>query len=103
MASVMLAATIGVATAHHSLAMFDQTHPIELVGVVRQFSFMNPHTLIVLEVKEEEASPVIWRLEGNSANSLAWSGWLSTTLKPGDQLRLTVEPLRSGMFRGAWS
>jgi len=91
------------ARAHHSFAIFDQAHPIELVGVVEDFRFTNPHAFIVLRVKDENARSVVWQLEGQSANSLAWSGWSNRSLKSGDQLRITVEPLRSGAPGGAWS
>lgn len=91
------------ARAHHSFAIFDQAHPIELVGVVEDFKFANPHTFIALQVKGEIARPVVWQLEGHSANSLRWSGWSPKSLKPGDQLRVTIEPLRSGAPGGAWS
>ena len=100
--SVALIATADVAPAHHSIAMVDQEHPIDLVGVVRDFKFTSPHAFIVLEVKGKDEPPVIWRLEGDSPNSLTWDGWSSKTLKPGDELRLTVEPLRSGAPGGVW-
>src|SRR5215475_3433675 len=60
--------------AHHSFAIFDQTHPIELIGTVEEFRFLNPHAFIVLQVKGKNARPVVWQLEGQSANSLRWSG-----------------------------
>lgn len=101
-AAIGVAATGGAAAGHHSLAMFDREHPIELVGTVREFKFVSPHALIVLEVPGTEASPVIWKLEGDSPNSLHWAGWSSETLRPGDELRLTVEPLRSGAPGGGW-
>ena len=95
-------ATSGAAIGHHSLGMFDREHPIQLVGIVRDFKFANPHAFIVLEVVDNDARPVIWNLEGDSPNSLRWDGWSSQTLKPGDELQLTVEPLRSGAPGGAW-
>jgi hypothetical protein len=91
------------AQAHHSLAIFDQAHPLELIGTVEEFKFSNPHTFIVLRVKGDNARPVVWRLEGQSANSLRWSGWSPESLKPGDQLRVTIDPLQSGAPGGAWS
>lgn len=97
-----LVMTDGAATGHHSLAMYDRGHPIELVGIVREFKFISPHTLIVLEVPGEGAQPVIWTLEGDSPNSLDWDGWSSQSLKPGDEVRLSVEPLRSGAHNGGW-
>jgi hypothetical protein len=82
--------------------MFDRGHPIQLVGTVRDFKFTSPHAFIALEVASKDARPVIWNLEGDSPNSLTWDGWSSRTLKPGDELQLTVEPLRSGAPGGAW-
>jgi hypothetical protein len=101
-AGVALAATAGAATGHHSIAMYDRDHPIELVGVVRDFKFSSPHAFIVLEVAGKDASAVLWNLEGDSPNSLTWDGWSNKTLKPGDELRITVEPLRSGAPGGSW-
>jgi hypothetical protein len=97
-----VAATGGVAAGHHALVMYDRNHPIVLVGTVREFKFVSPHVLIVLEVPGRDAQPVIWNLEGDSPNSLSWDGWSSETLRPGDEVRLTVEPLRSGAPGGGW-
>jgi hypothetical protein len=91
-----------VAVGHHSIVMFDREHPIQLIGVVREFKFANPHVFIALEVAGKGALPVIWNLEGDSVNSLKWDGWSSQTLKPGDELRVTVEPLRNGAPGGVW-
>jgi len=101
-AGIGFIATGGPAVGHHSIAMFDREHPIQLVGIVRDYKFANPHAFIALEVVGSDARPVIWNLEGDSPNSLRWDGWSSQTLKPGDELRLTVEPLRSGAPGGAW-
>ena len=69
-AGIGVAATAGAAAGHHSLAMFDRDHPIELVGTVREFKFVSPHALIVLEVTDNDTQPVLWKLEGDSPNSL---------------------------------
>jgi hypothetical protein len=100
--AVGLVAASGVAMGHHSVTMFDREHPIQLIGAVREFKFINPHASIVLEVTGKDALPVIWNLEGDSANSLKWDGWSGQTLKPGDELRITVDPLRSGARGGFW-
>ena len=97
-----LIVTSDVAVGHHSVVMFDREHPIQLIGVVREFKFTNPHAFIALEVTGKDALPAIWNLEGDSVNSLKWDGWSSQTLKPGDELRITVEPLRSGAPGGVW-
>jgi hypothetical protein len=89
--------------AHHSAAMFDQENPVELEGVVREFKFTSPHSFIILEVKQPDGSTQLWNLEGGAPSGLVREGWSSKTLKPGDELTLTVEPLRSGAPGGSWS
>jgi hypothetical protein len=103
LAGLVTASMTVAATAHHSIAVFDQAHPIELVGTVREFLFTSPHTFIRLEVRDKDSHEVVWNLEGNSPNSLAWGGWSHDSLRPGDQLRLTIYPLRSGAPGGAWN
>jgi hypothetical protein len=42
----------GMAAAHHSLAMYDQDHPMEVTGTVREFRYKSPHVFIIIEIKE---------------------------------------------------
>jgi len=92
----------GAATAHHSFAMFDQEHPIELEGTVQEFRFTAPHAFIILVVKQEGGGTETWSLEGVSPSALVREGWSRMTLKPGDELKLKIAPLRSGAPGGAW-
>ena len=91
-----------VAFAHHSFAIFDTQHPLELQGTVQEFKFTSPHTFILLEVKGADGTPMIWKLEGASPSILARDGWSSQSLKSGDEIKLTIDPLRSGAPGGAW-
>jgi len=96
-------ATGAAASAHHSAAMFDAENPVELAGTVREFKYTSPHTFIVLEVKEPGGASKIWMLEGNAPSNLVREGWWHDTLKPGDEIRLTVQPLRSDAPGGSWN
>jgi hypothetical protein len=91
------------ALAHHSFAVFDIEHPLELRGTVQQFKFSSPHTFIVLEVRGDDGSTTIWNLEGASPSLLVRDGWSSQSLKSGDQIKVSVDPLRSGAPGGAWT
>jgi hypothetical protein len=97
-----LLAMSGTAPAHHSFAMFDQEHPIELVGTVTEFKYSSPHCYILLEVKGADGSSTVWNLEGGAPSLLLRDGWSSKSIKPGDELRMTIDPLRSGEPGGAW-
>jgi hypothetical protein len=103
LAGVALIVTGSAVLAHHSFAMFDQDHPMELQGTVTEFKFTSPHTFILLEVKGTDGSSTTWNLEGASPSALVREGWASKTLKAGDQLKMTIEPLRSGAPGGSWS
>jgi Family of unknown function (DUF6152) len=91
------------AVAHHSFAMFDQDNPIDLVGTVQEFKFTSPHTFILLQVRGADGADVVWNLEGGAPSGLVRDGWTGKTLKPGDELQLKVDPLRSGAPGGAWN
>jgi hypothetical protein len=52
-------AASSVAIGHHSVTMFDREHPIQLIGAVPEFKFVNPHASIILEVVGEDSLPVI--------------------------------------------
>src|SRR4029450_83608 len=96
MIAATFVATSSAAMAHHSTAMFDQENPIELVGVVKEFKFTNPHTFILLEVKGSDGGVAVWTLEGGTPSSLTRDGWTNKSIKAGDALKMKVAPLRSG-------
>jgi Family of unknown function (DUF6152) len=101
--SSALALMSGAALAHHSFAMFDQDNPIELEGTVQEFKWTSPHSFILLRVKEQDGNVTVWNLEAGSPTALSREGWTAKTIKPGDEVRVTVEPLRSGAPGGAWN
>jgi hypothetical protein len=103
LAGGVLLAAGGAASAHHSFAAFDIQHPLELRGTVQEFRFTSPHTYIVLQVKAEDGGTETWSLEGASPSTLVREGWSSRTLSSGDEIKLTIDPLRSGAPGGAWT
>jgi hypothetical protein len=90
------------ALAHHSFTMFEYGSDIELDGTVQEFKFINPHAFIILKVKGKDGRLETWALEGQPTPILEQQGWTRQTLKPGDQIRATIAPLRSGAAGGAW-
>jgi hypothetical protein len=92
----------GSAIAHHSFAMFDQEHPIDIVGTVTEFKYSSPHVYIFLDVKAPDGTVTNWNLEGGAPSLLVREGWSNKSIKPGDELQMTIDPLRSGAPGGAW-
>jgi len=103
LASAALVVTGGAVLAHHSFAMFDQEHPAEVTGTVKDYKYTSPHTFIILDIKDKDGSVESWNLEGGSPSALARDGWTNKSLKPGDELHLTIDPLRSGAPGGSWN
>jgi hypothetical protein len=86
----------GPAFAHHSMAGFDRTKTVTLVGTVKQFKWANPHSWIELEVPNDKGGVETWNAEMTAPGILARAGWKSTLLKPGDKVSVVVRPLISG-------
>jgi len=103
LAGAALLAMGGIALAHHSFAMFDQENPVELNGTVKEWKYTAPHAFIILEVKDPDGTGQVWSLEGGAPSGLIRDGWTRKTLKPGDELKMMIDPLRSGAPGGAWN
>src|SRR5262245_16575183 len=90
----------GSVAAHHSFSMFDSTKEVLLTGVVKEFQWTNPHTFVQLVVPGPGGKSVEWSIEGSSPNGLSRIGWKRTSIKAGDQVAVTINPLRSGQPGG---
>ena len=102
-AAIALLGSGELLSAHHYLPMFDKEHPIRLVWIVKQLRYMGAHTFMILEIKNGNGEAQLWNLQGSAPSDLARDGWSSQTLKPGDELEMTIDPLRSGAPGGAWN
>jgi hypothetical protein len=87
------------ASAHHSPVMFDQSKTVTLTGTVRLFQWTNPHCYIQVLV-DDGGSQTEWNMEMGAPVYLFNRGWRPSTLKPGDRITITVNPLRSGANGG---
>ena len=99
-AAVVILVASGTVSAHHSFAMFDQDKLVTLKGSVAEWYWINPHGHIILKV---DAGPGVdpkfageWDIECASTNIMRLQGWSSTTLKPGDQVTISANPLKDG-------
>lgn len=95
LSSVGLLVLPATLSAHHSPSMFGG-EPLMLTGIVREFQWSNPHSYIQLVVEQEDGAEREWSLEMGANAYLYNLGWRPSTLKSGDRLRVTVQPLRNG-------
>lgn len=91
-----------IAQGHHSFEMFDRDNPIQITGEIKEFQWVNPHTWIQIMVNEPASGELVeWSIEGRSPNVLVRRGWTRNTVQPGDQVTLTISPLKNGDPGGA--
>jgi hypothetical protein len=89
------------ALAHHSYAMFDQAKTVDAEAVVRIFEFTNPHATLWVYINDAQNQPVLWGLEAPGPQQLLRNGWERDTVKPGDKVKVMLNPLRNGTNGGS--
>jgi hypothetical protein len=85
-----------LATAHHSFSVFNMQEDVSITGTVKEVQWTNPHIWVWVDVTNEDGSVTTWGLEGMSPNFLARRGWSRTTLEAGDEVTVSLRPLKSG-------
>ena len=91
-AMAMGLAAVEIGEAHHGSAAYGET-TVTLSGIVTEFKFVNPHVLVLWDVKDESGALQHWSGERSGPNSMARErGWNRNTIKPGDQVTITGRP-----------
>jgi hypothetical protein len=91
------------AAAHHGQAgLFDETQTVELRGAVREWSFVNPHPVLVLEVTEASGETAQWDVYFGPAavSALRRRGFANDTFAAGEILLVTGHPASAAGVRG---
>ncbi len=92
----LLAASAGMASAHHSTAMYDSTHPVTVKGVVKDFTPSNPHMQLEIVIKDGKDAGKTLHLEGQSVQNMYRLGFKRGMFNIGDTLTVVYAPLRNG-------
>ena len=82
--------------AHHGNAAFDVGKKLELKGTVTEWVWSNPHCWLKFDVKDESGKVVNWVTETTNSADMMERGWSKLTFKAGDQVTVTLEPVKSG-------
>jgi hypothetical protein len=92
--------TMTSASAHHSFAMFDAEKNVKLDGTVKEFQWTNPHSWILMMVKNAQGVEEQWAIEMGGPAGLARQGWIPKTLTPGMKVTAIIHPLKDGTRGG---
>ena len=94
--ALLAASLFQTALAHHSTAEFDQSKTVTIKGTVKEVQWTNPHSFIQVLVPGKDGKTVQWAVEIGSPSINYDLGWKKDSLKPGDQVTMTVAPARNG-------
>src|SRR5438874_7397595 len=72
-ASIALAFFLAASTAwaHHSMAQYDATKRVTLIGTLTKVDWRNPHVEISLDVKDDSGHATLWSVESVPPNRFA--------------------------------
>jgi hypothetical protein len=84
------------AYAHHGNSAYDESRPVTLQGTVTEFDWVNPHTQIYFDVKAPNGHVGHWGCETLSPGKLTRAGWTKDSVKPGDQVTITMVTAKTG-------
>jgi Family of unknown function (DUF6152) len=101
LAAGVLCAAAASASAHHSFAMFDPQHPVQIEGTVKSWEFTNPHSWLILMVMKGDTA-IEYSIEGASVSTLIRQGFGPHSFSPGEKISVTINPLKSGAIGGAF-
>ena len=90
------------AMAHHSGAMFEKVKTITVEGVVKQFQYTNPHSWLLVDVKNKDGAVTTWGFEAEGPSTLQRAGIRPSDFAVGTKLKITGHPMRDGSPAAAW-
>ena len=95
---MMCACLIAVpASGHHGTGIaYDSTKPTVVSGIVKEFSWTNPHAHLILDVKDAGGQASEYAVEMNSPGVMQRQGWTRRQFRSGDQVQITVYPSKAG-------
>ena len=83
--------------AHHGEANYDTDKIVSVKGMVSEFDFINPHSLITIDAKNDKGEMEKWNCEMRSPTMLVRAGgWDKNTLKVGDVITVYGYQAKNG-------
>lgn len=83
--------------AHHGDAGRYEDNVMVIKGTVVEMQLIYPHSIVVVDVPDENGKVVRWQAEMNGRAAMIKDfGWTKDTVKPGDKVTLTGRRVKSG-------
>ena len=99
-AGVLAAAAALPVLAHHSFAAeFDASKPVTLHGTITKLEWINPHSWLHVDVKNDDGTTTEWMIEAATPNTLLRRGFTRDTVKAGTEITVIGYQAKSGAHR----
>ncbi|HZL93646.1 MAG TPA: DUF6152 family protein [Vicinamibacterales bacterium] len=99
---ICLAVASAPALAHHSAAMFEEKKTVTVEGVVKEFQFTNPHSWLLVDVKDKNGKVTTWGFEAEGPSTLQRAGIRPSEFPVGTKLTITGRPMKDGRPAAIW-
>jgi hypothetical protein len=83
--------------AHHGSAGVEMTKTVTMKGVVTDWRWQNPHSILKFDVKGDDGNLVHWSAETNNPADMAEKGWGAKSMKVGDEITVSLHPVKNGL------
>jgi hypothetical protein len=88
------------AWAHHSFAAeYDADKPAKLQGTVKKVEWINPHSWITIDVKNQKGTIETWEIEAGAPNAMFRRGFNKDSLPLGTEIVVTGYLAKNGLHR----
>ena len=88
--------------AHHSAVMFDDAKEVTVTGTIKEFQYTNPHSWLLVDVKNDDGSVTTWGFEAEGPSTLTRAGIRKSDFMPGTAITISGHPMRDGRPAAAW-
>ena len=91
------------ALAHHSLAPYDRSVSKTIEGVVKDYTFSNPHVTLTIAVANPDGSATDWEFESTTVSRMMSRGFNRVSTRTGDTITVRYNPKRTGAPGGLFT
>jgi hypothetical protein len=86
--------------AHHGTAAFETSRTITMKATVTDWFWANPHCFVKFDYKNDKGEVEHWVVETSNPPDMMNKGWTIHTLKAGDEITVTVYPVKNSKTVG---